>query len=1054
MYNEYLAPKAFLICAKLTGTQNNLEAGDFDHYLSLLGSVFCDLPCGGKGSFRHYLKELNKREARRFMDPKDRSSLSKTNVRELRKSLSNGVLDSVAESIEVIRESRMEALTAETILEAVENGPYLLPEKFVPQWRLATDYRLSNGIKVMLLLMASLFQRYYEEDHKNEPSVSTIVDNYLRYKIESAARMQAPVREILPASEPFASLKKYADTIQDHFGRLDSLKNVQEILFEKKLCVISGKPGFGKSSLALKYACNAKSTGAYADILFLACENIESLKKSSGISEVKDAEIEDALDSYLDQWFKSTNGRLLLVFDNLGKDRYQIDPKESCQSPDYLRDLLTGLIKRKFSCNQRVHFLVTSIHDDLFYEKEYENCTTEIAEFTPEEAAAYLTAGIDFQYTDTEIRDILSSFSPVPIILKAVKTLARKRRSFRLLCPEYVQKQNDLYYLLKSMLQLADPVYSAALKAITCCFKDDIPADFISTCVQKALPSLNLTMNIAAEIRRENEAYHILDVYEEDGHFYYSIHQTFQAELRRIWLDSYKDTIQAVFQAYEEGLNFYSYYGIRDFQAVRNLKPHIEAFWRLLDEGKKEDYKELWLHYRWIAEYFLSTGNSYLPSPFEDDRGYSLRFECDRLANGLEDGDFNRRDLEDFVSFLSEEESMQVITDDLMVRCRVSIFLMVLITTNETNCMNNRFSDLPLKEYVLETVTLIDGRIKKMRDKKRAVFFIEHACMLRSMLSIDERAQRTRASHHKAVELNSKVLELLEEYTRGVHAKLPSGYDPGFLHYFALNLQTVPCWESPSHFLEAGSESEIPVLEDAFVKTKECNEFYLENAFYERAETELSNLFDICGKLAKAYRGRDPIKCSEYVKKSEQYLQERFEVRSRTHYLAPEFMHSYLYKRYMFYTQYGLVDPAIDTVEEKYQLLCKAEVIVEEWEKWLPKLPTNSQALFYRMKGILYRKLLDLNFQTTAAEREEHLCIAKQCFDQAIRKQSDQKSVVIINTIEKAFALKSFGRVFEAWELLDSVKPLVDETGAWKAVYQTAVRYTQKEISEQKNTSE
>lgn len=271
---EYLTPKKFLFCCGLDKRKcTEITLGAY------LGEAFLNLQVYANGSTfdSYYISQIEDTSYRFFMDPVGRSrrSIARDRCQDLYEGLNPAVLQGVVNAVEKrIELSVFHHPDFQTILDNVHTNGWIIDQDAEADLITAKD--LPDPVRIMILLMAAVFQDYYSSIGIFR-KVRAYLKEYSPYKsipYRSSPSLLTPVREksTRPSITPVSDLK----TNQTYVRRSDLLEEAEkklsklEKLGEKRFLLFYGAPGNGKSELARAYAREYDGR-LYREEIWLTC---------------------------------------------------------------------------------------------------------------------------------------------------------------------------------------------------------------------------------------------------------------------------------------------------------------------------------------------------------------------------------------------------------------------------------------------------------------------------------------------------------------------------------------------------------------------------------------------------------------------------------------------------------------------------------------------------------------------------------------------------------------------------------------------------------------
>ncbi len=250
----YLTPKKFLQCCGIEKKRCTEAA-----ISAYLGDQFLNLKIYREGSSfdTYFITQTEITSSRFFMNPpsgkRRRRSISQDKCVDLAGGMTNEVLQSVVETIEArLQNPVYDHPDFDTVLGVMRKNHWVI-EKAAEADLVFADQR-KDAVKFMILLLASIFQDYYEDT-----GISRRIRTYLKQENSylTAETLAVSVKEeaAVPIS-PLSGLK----TNDSYVRRDDLLKKMEqklkklELTGEKRFLLMYGAAGNGKSELARAYA--------------------------------------------------------------------------------------------------------------------------------------------------------------------------------------------------------------------------------------------------------------------------------------------------------------------------------------------------------------------------------------------------------------------------------------------------------------------------------------------------------------------------------------------------------------------------------------------------------------------------------------------------------------------------------------------------------------------------------------------------------------------------------------------------------------------------------
>lgn len=284
---DYLTPRKFLQCCGL-----NKKLCVEKTIGAYLGDKFLNMELYKEGSsFETYcILQTEDGASRFFMDPVGRSrrSVSKDKCLDILMQLNNDILRSVVNAIENrMKNPIFDHPDYDTILEEIRENNWIIDQE--AEADLLTAKGMAEPVRIMILLMAAIFQDYYsgmdifrkvraflkaERAYTEAASVGISVREESAgygsrnaggdtgYGRETSACMISPISD-LKTNQTYVRRRELLEETEKKFNRLEKMG-------EKRFLMLYGAPGNGKSELARAYARESHGK-RYNREFWLAC---------------------------------------------------------------------------------------------------------------------------------------------------------------------------------------------------------------------------------------------------------------------------------------------------------------------------------------------------------------------------------------------------------------------------------------------------------------------------------------------------------------------------------------------------------------------------------------------------------------------------------------------------------------------------------------------------------------------------------------------------------------------------------------------------------------
>ena len=395
-------------------------------------------------------------------------------------------------------------------------------------------------------------------------------------------------------------LKEYVDGFVGREKDLDSIKN---ILAGHNVAVISAGPGYGKTSLAVKYGQNNEKY--YDRIVFISCETAVDIYRSLNMIYENEEDCDLGVRGNIVRRIRMLiegAGRPLLIFDNYGYDHIA-----EYQKLGALENALRAVIDELNEDYVNLDMIVTTrITQTLFQQQKIYSMN----EMEDGDAIIYLRQGNDY-FSDEDCLGIIRQWGTLPIVLNMVKTVTRICGSYGEVSSIYMNLSggvhDNLYLLFKKLfkeLQETEEgrIFAEILRLSCLLDSDNIQKELLFRALANspmASDRSRFDMIMAEYIRR-------LNILRGTGGSY-AIHRMYQETIRHLLSRPKRQALQqCIVRELRDKLHWFSYYGYSEWERMKDYLNHIDRLYVVMDEEERGDYADLFLQSAWYSGYVIN----------------------------------------------------------------------------------------------------------------------------------------------------------------------------------------------------------------------------------------------------------------------------------------------------------------------------------------------------------------------------------------------------------------------------------------------------------------
>ena len=564
----------------------------------------------------------------------------------------------------------------------------------------------------------------------------------------------------------YGDLKEYVD---DFVGRADELKQIREILEAHKTAVITAGPGYGKTSLAVRFGQRYEED--YDRILFISCETAVDIYRSLNMiyenEEVCDLGVRGNILRRIRMLITGVR-RPLLIFDNYGYDHIA-----DYQRLGALENALRAVIDELSEDYVNLDIIVTTrITQTLFLRQGL--CLVD--EMSSGDAKEYLRQGNDC-FSEAECAAIIRDWGTLPIVLNMVKTVTGICGGYSEVSSIYMNMgggvHNNLYPLFKKLFQeLCETeegrIFAEILNLSCLLDSDNIQKDLLFRALANSSTAVDrprFDMILANYVRR-------LNILRGTGDNY-TIHRMYQETIRHLLNTPRRQVLmQCIVRELRAKLHWFSYYGYSEWGRMKDYLNHIDRLYVAMDASERGAYADLFLQSAWYSGYVINDfalydkyksaiGSGAASGTETYIRGIAL---CDDVLIHIHSGQKTAHIQADQVWKRIENLRKQLTgsrSEILYIRyclCRSeyeertsgSEMAMTWAQNGVSACLNEDV----VMACLDEDLALED------EDLLRSTFFPEHLMLLKNQLG---RLYRQQAQTDKAIEMFTQVLDIIED---------------------------------------------------------------------------------------------------------------------------------------------------------------------------------------------------------------------------------------------------------------------------------------------------
>ena len=394
------------------------------------------------------------------------------------------------------------------------------------------------------------------------------------------------------------------DYICNFIGRAHELGQLGKCLGSGHVTVITAGPGYGKTSLALKYARDMH--GDYERILFINCETAVDIYRSLQILYEKEDDLDMGIRGNILRRIKSIvagAGSGLIIFDNYGYDHIA-----EYQKLGALENALRAVIDELHEDHEGLDIIVTTrLAGTLFADQTLYL----LEEMTPEDAGAYLNSGGQCLFSEAEIVDIQNHWGRLPIVLNMVRTVTALAGSYDQVASIYMnasgETQGNLYLLFRRLFgELAQSaegaIFLTILKAASLLDSDGIQKELLFEALKGSDAEADL---LRFDMIMANYVQH-LNILKRSGDTFY-MHRTYQESIRLfISAAEQRQLERRIMETLRGKLHWFSYYGYSEWEQMRDYLAHIDRLFLCMPMAERAEYNDVFLQSAWYTGYVLN----------------------------------------------------------------------------------------------------------------------------------------------------------------------------------------------------------------------------------------------------------------------------------------------------------------------------------------------------------------------------------------------------------------------------------------------------------------
>lgn len=394
------------------------------------------------------------------------------------------------------------------------------------------------------------------------------------------------------------------DYIVNFVGRVHELGQLRKYLSHGHVTVITAGPGYGKTSLALKYARDMH--GDYEHILFINCETAVDIYRSLHILDEKEDDLDMGIRGNILRRIKSIvseAGSGLIIFDNYGYDHIA-----EYQKLGALENALRAVIDELHEDYEGLDIIVTTRLAETMFAGQKQFL---LEEMTPEDAYAYLNSGGKCLFSEVEIADIQNHWGRLPIVLNMVRTVTALAGSYDRVSSIYMnasgETQGNIYLLFRRLFgeleQSAEgTIFLTLLKAASLLDSDGIQKELLFEALKGSDAEVD---ELQFDMIMSNYVQH-LNILKHSGDNYY-MHRTYQESIRLFISAAERRRLQGrIVETLRGKLHWFSYYGYSEWEQMRNYLAHIDRLFIYMSTAERAEYNDVFLQSAWYTGYVLN----------------------------------------------------------------------------------------------------------------------------------------------------------------------------------------------------------------------------------------------------------------------------------------------------------------------------------------------------------------------------------------------------------------------------------------------------------------